>query len=191
METTKISINLLRPNTGQIEGLPANPRTWTQAEIDRLAKSLKETPELFEMRPLLVYELGLEYVILGGNLRFEGAKKNKDTDCPCIVIPGDTSVEKLKEIVIKDNGSFGDWDLAMLADEWGNLPLEDWGAPSWKHESVDMSAVDALFDEAHAKDKEKENTITIVIPKSYEDKEEDIIKALEITLMEWPGCSIK
>ena len=191
METIKISINLLKPNTGQIEGLPANPRTWTDKEIDRLAKSLQETPELFEMRPLLVYEYGLEYVILGGNLRYEGAKKNKATECPCIVIPADTDVEKLKEIVIKDNGSFGEWDIPLLLDEWGDLPLEDWGAPSWKHESVDMGAVDALFDSNHANKKEKENTITIVIPKSYEDKEEDIVKALEITLMEWPGCSVK
>ena len=191
MEIQRINIGLLTANTGQIEGLPANPRTWTQTEIDRLAKSLNETPELFEMRPLLVYEQGLEYVILGGNLRYEGAKKNKATECPCIVIPADTDVEKLKEIVIKDNGSFGEWDVPLLLDEWGDLPLEDWGAPSWKHDSVDMEAVDALFDPNHANKKEKENTITIVIPKSYEDNEEDIIKALEITLMEWPGCSIK
>lgn len=191
METKRINIGKLTGNTGQIEGLPANPRTWSQTEIDRLAKSLEETPELFEMRPLLVYQQGEEYVILGGNLRYEGAKKNKATDCPCIVIPADTDVEKLKEIVIKDNGSFGEWDIPLLLDEWGDLPLEDWGAPSWKHESVDMGAVDALFDSNHANKKEKENIITIVIPKSYEDNEEDIIKALEITLMEWPGCLIK
>lgn len=119
MEIQKISINILRPNTGQVEGLPANPRTWTQTEIDRLAKSLKETPELFEMRPLLVYEQGLEYIILGGNLRYEGAKKNKATECPCIVIPADTDTEKLKEIVIKDNGSFGEWDISALISDWG------------------------------------------------------------------------
>lgn len=119
METRRISIGQLTPNTGQIEGLPSNPRQWTQTEIDRLAKSLKETPELFEMRPLLVYEQAGEYVILGGNLRFEGARKNKDKDCPAIVIPADTPVDKLKEIVIKDNGSFGDWDISMLIADWG------------------------------------------------------------------------
>ena len=190
METRRINIGQLTGNTGQIEGLPANPRTWTQTEIDRLAKSLKETPELFEMRPLLVYQQCDEYVILGGNLRYEGAKKNKMQDCPAIVIPADTPVEKLKEIVIKDNGSFGEWDLTLLIDEWGDVPLQDWGAPEWNHIPVDMKAVDALFEESKAP-KEKENTITIVIPKNYEDNEEDIIKALEITLMEWPGCAIK
>lgn len=138
MEIQRINIGLLTGNTGQIEGLPANPRTWTQTEIDRLAKSLKETPELFEMRPLLVYQQNEEYVILGGNLRYEGAKKNKMQDCPAIVIPADTPVEKLKEIVIKDNGSFGDWDVMLLADEWGDLPLEDWGVVAdWPKEEKD------------------------------------------------------
>jgi hypothetical protein len=132
MEVKRINIGQLTGNTGQIEGLPANPRTWTQTEIDRLAKSLKETPELFEMRPLLVYQQGEEYVILGGNLRYEGAKKNKMQDCPAIVIPADTPVEKLKEIVIKDNGSFGEWDVDALANEWDDLPLDDWGVNmSW------------------------------------------------------------
>ena len=127
METRRIDIKQLRPNTGQIEGLPSNPRTWTQTEIDRLAKSLKETPELFEMRPLLVYEQNGEYIILGGNLSFEGAKKNKDKDCPAIVIPADTSLDKLKEIVLKDNSSFGDWDIHALSADWSDLPLSDWG----------------------------------------------------------------
>lgn len=127
MEVRRINIGQLTGNAGQIEGLPANPRTWTQTEIDRLAKSLQETPELFEMRPLLVYQQGDEYVILGGNLRYEGAKKNKMQDCPCIVIPADTPVEKLKEIVIKDNGSFGEWDVQALAADWDDIDLSSWG----------------------------------------------------------------
>lgn len=132
MEIRRIDIGLLRQNTGQIEGLPGNPRQWTQTEIDRLAKSLKETPELFDMRPLLVYLIGEEYIILGGNLRYEGAKKNKMNSCPAIVVPADTPVEKLKEIVIKDNGSFGNWDVDALANEWDDLPLDDWGVNmSW------------------------------------------------------------
>ena len=141
MEIQKISINILRPNTGQVEGLPANPRTWTQTEIDRIAKSLKETPELFEMRPLLVYEQGLEYIILGGNLRYEGAKKNKATECPCIVIPADTPVEKLKEIVLKDNSAFGDWDIQALSADWSDLPLSDWGVKAvWDEVTLEESS---------------------------------------------------
>ena len=38
----------------------------------------------------------------------------------------------MKEIVIKDNGSFGSWDYDTLANEWDG-PLEDWGIniPQW------------------------------------------------------------
>ena len=129
----------LRQNTGQIEGLPANPRQWTQTDIDRLAKSLEETPELFEARPLIVYPYGNEYVILGGNLRYEGAKKNKMQEVPVHILEEDLSIDKLKEIVIKDNGSFGEWDMDMLANEWDDLPLKEWGIDGigdWEQKDV-------------------------------------------------------
>ena len=134
MESKRIAIGKLTPNKGQIEGLPANPRQWTQTDIDRIARSLRETPELFEMRPCIVYPHGDKFVILGGNLRYTGAKANKDKDVPCIVMPEDTPVEKLREIVVKDNGSFGQWDYDMLANEWDDLPLADWGVPAWDTE---------------------------------------------------------
>lgn len=127
MEIKRLPLGKVKQNTGQIKGLPSNPRQWTQTDIDRIAKSLQETPELFEARPLIVYEQGGDYIILGGNLRYEGAKKNKMKDVPVHILPEGLSIEKLKEIVIKDNGSFGDWDVDMLANEWDDLPLKDWG----------------------------------------------------------------
>lgn len=122
-----LPLSALRQNTGQIEGLPSNPRQWTQTDINRLAKSLEETPELFVARPLIVYPYGGEYIILGGNLRYEGAKKNKMQDVPVHILEEGLSIDKMKEIVIKDNGSFGEWDMDMLANEWDDLPLADWG----------------------------------------------------------------
>lgn len=130
MEIVKIKLADLEPNTGQIPGLPMNPRQWTASEVDRIANSLQETPELFEARPLLVYPLDKKFIILGGNLRHEGAKRNKMKEAPCIVFPADTPIEKLKEIVIKDNGSFGEWDFDALANNWDDLPLADWGIPA-------------------------------------------------------------
>lgn len=131
MQTKRLKLTQLEPNLGQIEGLPINPRQWTQGDVDKIAKSLKETPELFEARPLLVIEHEGKYVILGGNLRYEGCKKNGAEDAPCYVFPKDTPIGKLKEIAIKDNGSFGAWDFDALANEWDNLPLSDWGVPVW------------------------------------------------------------
>lgn len=145
METKRLPLAKVKQNTGQIEGLPSNPREWTQTDIDRIAKSLKETPELFEARPLIVYPYNGEYVILGGNLRFEGAKKNKMKDVPVHILAEGMSIDKLKEIVIKDNGSFGAWDMDMLANEWDDLPLKDWGVDAaWDVKEVD---VDLLSDD--------------------------------------------
>lgn len=118
-------------NTGQVEGLPANPRQWTAGDVDRLARSLTETPELFAARPILAVEHGGHYVALGGNLRLTAARKNKDRTVPVIVYPADTPLDTLRAIVIKDNGSFGQWDFDALANTWDDLPLADWGVPAW------------------------------------------------------------
>lgn len=134
IQTTLLPLDKLEQNTGQIEGLPRNPRTWTLSEINRIAASLKETPELFEARPILVLPKNGKYVIIGGNLRYEGCRKNKDKEVPCFVLPEDTPLEKLKELVIKDNGSFGAWDYDALANEWDNGRLPDWGVPVWEME---------------------------------------------------------
>lgn len=138
METKRIKLTDLEPNLGQIEGLPINPRQWTQTDVDKIAKSLKETPELFDARPLLVIPHDGKYVILGGNLRFEGCKKNGVKDAPCYIFPETTPIDKLKELVIKDNGAFGAWDFDMLANEWDNLPLTDWGVPAWDTTNLDV-----------------------------------------------------
>ena len=129
METIRIALKDLAQNTGQIPGLPANPRQWKKTEVDKIAKSLRETPELFEARPIIVTKYAGKFVILGGNLRYEGCKRNKDKDAPCFIIPDDTPIDKMKEIIIKDNGSFGEWDFDSLANEWGERPLTDGGAP--------------------------------------------------------------
>ena len=42
----RIAIDLIEMNTGQIAGLPSNPRQWTKAQLDNLKASIEETPEL-------------------------------------------------------------------------------------------------------------------------------------------------
>ena len=182
METRRISIGELTPNTGQIEGLPSNPRQWTQTEIDRLAKSLKETPELFEMRPLLVYEQAGEYVILGGNLRFEGAKKNKEKDCPAIVIPADTPVSKLKEIVLKDNSAFGEWDIHALSADWSDLPLDDWGVKAvWDEVTLEESQSGGVEDKPKEK-KVKDEKVEALLDAAMRENVKEAVEQIKHTM---------
>lgn len=132
MEVQPIRIKDLEMNTGQIDGLPSNPRQWTKDEIDNLKKSISETPELLEARGAIVYPKDGKYIVLGGNMRLEAVRALGWKEMPCIVLPEFMPVEKLKEIVIKDNGSFGEWDMDALANDWDDLPLSDWGvSTSW------------------------------------------------------------
>lgn len=132
METKRIKLTDLVLNEGQVAGLPTNPRQWTKTELDKLKKSLQETPELLEARGILVYPWEGKYLVLGGNMRLSALKSLKATDAPCIVFPEDTPIDKLKEVVIKDNGSFGEWDYDALGNLWDDLPLADWGVPAWE-----------------------------------------------------------
>lgn len=152
METRRIKLTDLVLNEGQIAGLPTNPRQWTKTELNKLKKSLQETPELLEARGILVYPWEGKYLVLGGNMRLSALKALKAKDAPCVIFPEDTPIDKLKEVVIKDNGSFGEWDYDLLANEWDSLPLADWGVPNWERDLGDSptsaDAEDDDFDES-------------------------------------------
>jgi DNA modification methylase len=103
-----------------------NPRLIKDEAFQRLVKSLLENPELFRARPLLCSDRTGRLVILGGNMRYLAAKELKYNEVPVIIMRGLTDDQE-KAIAIKDNGTFGEWDFSVLATEWSDLPLEDWG----------------------------------------------------------------
>ena len=136
MEHRIIDISLLDPNEGQIDGLPSNPRKWSEDDLSRLEDSIRETPELLEARGIIVVPRDGRYLVLGGNMRLAAIRGLGRTEAPCIVLPETTPAEKLREIVIKDNGSFGEWDTALLSSGWSDLPLDEWGVRAeWDEES--------------------------------------------------------
>ena len=152
MEIKRIRLTDLELNRGQVEGLPSNPRQWGKGELANLVKSIRETPELLDARGLIVWPYAGKYVILGGNMRFSALREMNAMDAPCMVMPEDTPIEKLREIVIKDNGAFGSWDYDMLANEWDDLPLPEWGVPAWETELEDLEQPTNL-DDNDAKEK--------------------------------------
>lgn len=161
----RIAIDLIEMNTGQIAGLPSNPRQWTKAQLDNLKASIEETPELLEARGCIVdYHEG-KYVCLGGNMRYAACKALGMSELPCYVVPEGTTILKKKEIVAKDNGSFGNWDYDALANEWGDLDLAGWGVsipPEWGAAAADATETDSR--EGQAQDDE------------FDEKEEQIEK---------------
>lgn len=146
-----LPVSKLVANDGRIAGLPSNPRQWNKQEFELLKNSIEETPQLLEARGLIVYPVGDVFVVLGGNMRLAAIKELGHTTAPCIVIPEGTNTDTLKAIVIKDNGSFGQWDYDMLANEWDTETLKEWGVPIWtmgttggdlaEGEEVDLSSM--------------------------------------------------
>lgn len=138
-------------NTGQIAGLPSNPRQWTKAQFDNLKASIEETPELLEARGCIVdYHEG-KYVCLGGNMRYAACKALGMSELPCYVVPEGTTILKKKQIVAKDNVSMGDWDFDALANEWSDMDLEGWGVsipPEWGAAAADAAETDSRVGQA-------------------------------------------
>lgn len=151
-----IPLEQLDANTGQIPGLPSNPREWTKNDVKDLARSMEETPLLAQARGAVVVMYGGRYVILGGNMRLEAAKSLGWQELQCAVIPEDTPVQQLKSIVLKDNSTFGKFRLDMLKDEWGEFEFMDIGIRLPEAPKGTKRAEDDYFDMEAALRKVKE-----------------------------------
>lgn len=117
----------LWPNTGQIRGLPTNPRVIKDDKFDKLVRSIKEDPEMLHLREILVFPYAGQHVIIAGNMRYRACIEAGLKEVPCKIIPTETSIDKLKAIVIKDNIGYGDNDWDALANDWDEQQLTDWG----------------------------------------------------------------
>lgn len=136
----------LWPNTGQVPGLPANPRFIRDERFAKLKQSILDDPEFLNLRELVVIPYAGAYVIVGGNMRFKACIDVGIKELPCKIIPADTTIEKLKAFLIKDNIGYGSNDWDMLANEWEEADLEEWGVDMSffiENSNVDAPTVDS------------------------------------------------
>lgn len=138
---TMLPMTEIELNEGQLEGLPANPRTIRKKKFDKLKANIKEYPEMLAWRSLLVYPLDNgHYIIIGGNMRFRAMQELAHTEAPVFIIPKETPVERLQAYTILDNNGFGEWDWDLLANEWPEDMLDDFGLDiPTKREAKDLS----------------------------------------------------
>ena len=113
---------------------PNNPRIIKDDKFKKLVQSIKDFPEMLDIRPIVVNKEG---IILGGNMRFKACVEAGIKEPPYVVV--DLTEEQQKEFLIKDNVSGGEWDWEALANEWNVEQLEDWG--------LDMPGFDLDSDE--------------------------------------------
>lgn len=187
-----IGMDMLELNEGQLDGLPANPREILESKLDLLKKDIQAYPELMNYRMLLVYPLDNgKYIIIGGNMRYRALIELGFKDAPCVIIPKETSIEKLKAYTILDNSGFGKWEWSMLANEWDSDALAAWGLDLPMDESE--INVDDFFDKLeNAAEKDKGEKITVSIPGEHSDQKEEIKSLIEQVLADrYEGIKIK
>ena len=196
-----IDITKLEYNEGQIKGLSKNPRYLKESEHDKLKKSLTDSPEFLEYKPLMVYAMDNgNYVTICGNMRLRVANELRldghsefDT-IPCVILKADTPIEKIKEYAIKDNVQAGNWDWDELANgEWETDDLQNWGVDcSFLNTDEDDTDIDELFEDAqNTETKVKDIKLSVHIPQELEDKVDEIKEIIKSAVSEYEGVEIK
>ena len=110
-------------NIQQIRNNEDNPRIIKDYKFKQLVKSIKEFPEMLKLRPIVVNS---EMVVLGGNMRLKACREAGLTEV-WILKADELTEEQQREFIVKDNVGFGEWDWDILANEWNNQQLGDWG----------------------------------------------------------------
>lgn len=116
---------------------PKNPRFIRNEKYLEQKKSITETPEMMTLRPVIIDE---NDIILGGHQRWRACKELGWKDIPVMPYTRDMHLKSESwtiygksyeavgaEVAIKDNTHYGQFDYDILANEWDDFPLVDWG----------------------------------------------------------------
>ena len=123
----------------QVKANPNNPRVIKDDAFRKLVASIKEFPEMLEIRPIVV---NADMIVLGGNMRLRACKEAGMKKIP-IIKAEDLTEEQQRQFIIKDNVSGGEWDWEILANEWDPVELTEWGLDvplfNIEEEEIDLS----------------------------------------------------
>ncbi len=162
----KLKINELKPNQN-------NPRIIKDFKFKKLVQSIKDFPEMLELRPIVVDE---DMTILGGNMRYRASIEAGLKEVYVKIAKGLSENQK-KEFIVKDNVGFGEWDWDILANEWDSIKLEDWGLELKIEEQIDNLEEDEEI--------ELPQSVQLEPPKEY------VIILCEPNSVEWEELKMK
>jgi ParB-like chromosome segregation protein Spo0J len=164
MKTQTVKINEVKSN-------PNNPRIIKDDKFKKLVASIKELPQMLQLRPIVVNE---DMIVLGGNMRLKACKEAGLKEIP-IIKASELNEEQQRAFIIKDNVGFGEWDWDALANEWDAEQLQEWGLDVWKVE--EEPSLDELIGEE--KNKPASMKITFESPEQLQKAEIDIQELLD------------
>tara|TARA_B100001093_G_scaffold519824_1_gene610748 strand:- start:1794 stop:2321 length:528 start_codon:yes stop_codon:yes gene_type:complete len=149
----KVKIHELKSNSD-------NPRIIKNDKFTKLVKSIKEFPEMLELRPIVVDE---NKIILGGNMRYKACIEAGLKEIPIKIATGLNDQQK-QEFIVKDNVNFGEWDWDILGNDWNTKELSEWGLDVWQNE--DDNYEEEMFDEGTDAFENNEVVITLKVPRT-------------------------
>lgn len=126
----------------EVKANPNNPRIIKDDKFKKLVQSIKDFPEMLELRPIVVNNDG---IVLGGNMRLKACKEAGLKEVP-VIKASELTEEQQKEFIIKDNVGFGEWDWEDLANNWDAEELTDWGLDLPVSMEVELEAEEDDFD---------------------------------------------
>lgn len=129
MESEKVKIGEVKPN-------PNNPRLIKDDKFKKLVNSIKEFPEMLDIRPIVVNK---DMIVLGGNMRLKACVEAGLKEVS-IIRAENLTEEQEREFIIKDNTSGGEWDWDIIANEWVAEQLIEWGMDVWT-QSTDLNEI--------------------------------------------------
>lgn len=127
---------------------PNNPRICKDDKFKKLVTSLSTFPEMMAKRPMVcVTDTDGKIYPLGGNMRLKALEHLKFKEIPgeWVTMADEWTEEQRREFLIKDNIGYGEWDFEMLANEWNEEELINWG--------IDLP----LFDDIEEKESKSED----------------------------------
>jgi ParB-like chromosome segregation protein Spo0J len=148
-------MKVIKANIADVKINPNNPRLIKDDKFKKLVQSIKDFPEMMEIRPIVVNS---DMVVLGGNMRLKACKEAGIKEVP-IIIADNLTEEQQREFLIKDNVSGGEWDWDMLANEWDAEELDNWGLDIPELKDIDQAEEGEVI--------EFKQSVQLIPPKEY------------------------
>jgi ParB-like chromosome segregation protein Spo0J len=149
-------MNPITVKISEVKSNPNNPRIIKDDKFQKLVKSIKEFPEMLNIRPIVV---NADMVVLGGNMRLKACKEAGLKEV-AIIKAEDLTEDQQKQFIIKDNVGYGEWDWEGLANQWDENELAEWGLdiPSF---NVSKDLDYSILDEADVSEQLSEMTSNV------------------------------
>ena len=123
---------------------PDNPQIFD--DLSKLENSIRDFPKMLKLRKI-VYD-PKTMMVLGGNKRLICLQNLKYKEIPddWVISAEDLTEDEKHRFIIQDNILEGDWDWDILANDWNQDELIEWGLdlPVYDTENIQRDLSDDL-----------------------------------------------